>query len=153
MLALSRLHQEWIIAILAAVAVWIIGRWALRRMVRSLVGQFEAQRPRAQPLTFVNNLRKQFFNNPFAVMKLLWSDERNGYALKLWRDAGPVAARAEQERTALVSSALENPLAGRGHLSVQTHDLPVDELKVHRMHLPDGRPIAVVTLPPPERAA
>jgi hypothetical protein len=103
----------------------VVGLRMLRRTIaRSILGGM----PRDQPLIFRHRLREAFFRNPFAVMTLLFSDGRVGYLQKLWKEAKPPPRHAGFEP-----------------------GLPPDEIGVFRTHLQDGRAIAVVILPPPQR--
>ena len=118
---MSRIQQQVVGVVLAGAAIWIALQVLKRFLVGAMWRSWLKNAPRQQPLAFVHRLRKITFDNPFATMNALWSNGRDGFVRKLWHDAG-----------------------GREHL-------PADGLAVHRMHLHDGRAIAVITMPPPEK--
>jgi hypothetical protein len=94
-----------------------------RRLLRSLLREM----PRDQPRLFELRLRDAWFGDPFRVMELLFSDARDAFLQKLWAES--------------------NARRGAGF----DPGLPADGMAVHRTRLHDGRAIAVISMPPPQR--
>jgi hypothetical protein len=116
-----------ILAVLAGVVFWLALGWLRRRVGLAILRSFARHGPRPQPLRFVLLARDAFFASPFATMELLFGDGRDALAKKLWHDARAPARH------------------------IGDTDLPADGLHVHRTHLADGRAIAVIVCPWPQR--
>jgi hypothetical protein len=101
-------------------------RIALGKWVRT---QLQIRGPRAHCSLFKLRLRDLVYRDPFAFMAMLWSDERDAFARRLWDEVGHAAARA--------------PIAPGA--------LPADGIAVRRMQISDGRALAVIVLPLPQR--
>jgi len=123
---------------LAALCVWIAWRKARRSLARSMIQSFIRHGPRQQPYLFETRLRDLVFRDPFSTMGILWSERRDAFVIKLWNDAAQPLAMP-----AMVTEQL-------GAMKQQER-IPPDGIAVHRLHLSDGRAIAVVSLPPPQR--
>jgi hypothetical protein len=86
--------------------------------------------PRSQYLLFKLRLRDLLFKDPFAFMAILWSAERDGFVRRLWNEVGHTAARAP----------------------ITPGTVAPDGLGVRRMQISDGRALAVIVLPTPQRS-
>jgi hypothetical protein len=117
-----------IVALLVIAAVLLALKLLLRMFLRSLVRGWVANRPRAQMGLFILKLRDFVFNNPVGARQMLVSDSAGAVVKKIWEDAKPP------------------PQMRAGEPS-----LPADGLHVQHGVLGDGRTIAVISLPPPER--
>jgi hypothetical protein len=102
---------------------------ALRPALRRTIGKsLLSGTPRDQGRIFELRLRDVVFRNPFATMEVLFSEGRDGFLHKLWDQSKPPPRRAGFEP-----------------------GLPADGMFVYRTHLADGRAVAVIATPPPER--
>jgi hypothetical protein len=137
------LYQHVILGVVVGVALWLAGRWALRQAAGAIFRGAMRNMPRAQPSLFVIRLRDLVFNDPFTCMNLLWSEGRDAFVRGLWHEAGWKVPRG-RARVAL-------PGGVPGEVPAEQSDLPADGMSVHRLHLLDGRAIAVITAPPPQR--
>jgi hypothetical protein len=104
---------------------WAVLGIAFRRHLR-------ASAPRPQYGLFVLTLRDRLFADPFTVMSCLWSGHHDDYVRRLWDDLARQAAG--------LTADLQPPRDG---------PIPSDTIRVQRMQLADGRPLAVISLPPP----
>ena len=108
---------------LGLVVIWI-GVYLLVRLMRSIRGDM----PRPQSSIFVLRLRDIVFREPAQIMMRLWAEDRVAFVKGLWKEVGwPVARHGLP--------------AG----------LPSDGMEVYRLHIPDGRAIAVVKMPEAQR--
>lgn len=120
--------QFLIFALVIVVAVWMALRLLRRWIGGALLRSVMADRPRLQHVLFVRVLRDFVFKNPSGARKMLCSQNADVVVRKLWDDRKPP------------------PIQRLGGPS-----LPADGLSVHHGQLSDGRPIALISLPPPQR--
>jgi hypothetical protein len=122
---------KWAVLIVAAGALALLFlRSARRKIAGALIGSILARRPRLQHAAFVYRLRDLYFKDPFRYLSMMWGHEGEWFVRQLWRETGWQTARLKTE---------------------QHGALPDDGFSVHRMHTKDGRALAIVTLPPPQR--
>src|SRR4051812_13488052 len=118
-LAASDLHGSLIslgLFVAFVVALLLLGNYFLKRLARSII----AGAPRAHPSCFVLRLRDLVFRDPATFMGRLWADDRRAFVSGLWKEVGQ----------------------HMGHWA--THKPLPEGIDVHRLHLADGRRIAVV---------
>jgi hypothetical protein len=108
--------------------VWLVNVVLNRVVLRKVVRRALEGMPREQPLIFEERLRDFVFRNPYDAMELLFSDGREGFLRKLWDESKPPPKRAGFEPS-----------------------LPSEGMSVYRTRLSDGRAIAVIEPPKPER--
>jgi len=113
---------------LVLAAIVLLLRALLRHLLRALFRNMVARRPRAQRVKFARELRDLVFRDPFAFMSRLCADDRRAFVQSLWKEVGWKVARGGQRSA--------------------DHEAEID---VKRLSFSDGRAIAVVCLPPPER--
>ena len=122
---------KWAALIVAGGAlVLLFLRWARRKIAAALVGSIAAGMPRPQYRAFLHRLRELYFKDPFRYLSMIWSDEGEWFARQLWREVGWQTARLK---------------------TLEHGTLPDDGFSVHRMHTRDGRALAIITLPTPQR--
>lgn len=123
---------EWAILIVATGALaLLLLRWARAKFLGALFRSLLANRPRPQYRAFVYRLRELYFKDPFRYLSMIWSDQGEWFVRQLWRETGWQTARLKSD---------------------QHGTLPDDGFALHRMHTKDGRAMAIVTLPPPQRS-
>jgi hypothetical protein len=124
---MTRLLEYILLALLLVIALRM-ALWLLRRSIgRAMLGNFIAHGPRAQPLNFVRRLRDFVFGNPLGARDILFSESADAAMRKMWQDS-----KAPPQ-------------------NMQDFGLPADGISVYHSGLSDGRSLAVVTLPRPER--
>jgi hypothetical protein len=138
------ISQHVILGGVIGVAIWVGGYWALRRMRAAYFRSAMRSMPRAQSSAFESRLSKMAFANPFALMAALWSERRNEFVRGLWHEAGGTIRRQRPVT-------IELPGGVPAQIPPDRGDLPDDGISVHRLHLLDGRAIAVITAPPNPR--
>jgi len=136
--------QHIILGVVIGVTIWIVGWWALRRTRAAIFRSAMQSMPRAQSSAFEYRLSKMAFANPFALMEALWSERRDEFVRGLWHEAGGTIRRQRPVTVELPGGVPARIPRDRG-------DLPGEGLSVHRLHLLDGRAIAVITAPPNPR--
>jgi hypothetical protein len=107
-----------------------LAKTAFRALARAIIRSAIANRARVQPTNFVTLLREAVFRQPFAIVEILWSDGRDAFVRKMWADAARGPARRPMDQPEVAAGA---------------------DITVYRTHLPDGRAIAVISLPTPQR--
>ena len=112
-----------LIAFLFAIAILFRIMNAVRMI---MVHRFIARAARPQVVAFRMMLGDLVFRDPVTFMGRLWADDAAAFVRQLWKEAAAKVARAD---------AAEIPDAG---------------MDVSRLHLDDGRPMAVITMPRPE---
>jgi len=137
------LYPYVILGVLIGVVLWLTGHTALRLTAAAIFRNAMRSMPRAQPERFVILLRDLAFRDPFTCMNLLWSEGRDGFVRGLWNEAGGKVALG----------GITIPLAHgvTGEIPMERRDLPADGISVHRLHVLDGRAIAVITAPPTQQ--
>jgi hypothetical protein len=124
-LAISQSLQEPILFVgLALCLAWIVTAGGKYLLLKRLSRYIRANTPRVQPGIFVMRLRDLVFQNPSLFMGRLWADDRRAFVQGLWKEV-----RAPIGRAGLVAG------------------LPDEGMDVYRLHMPDGRAIAVVRMP------
>lgn len=120
--------QAVLVILLVVASGFVLMRWLLRSFGKSVMRRIIANRPSLQGMIFINKLRDYVFNHPLDARAVLTSERRDAVVGQFWREAVPRRQR---------------------HLVEP--NLPTEGLCVHHGQLSDGRVVAVVSLPPPQR--